>query len=91
MVELAVKRILLIPVLLIVASFVIFSMVYLAPGSPEATLLGGKQATPQAYERVREEYKLDEPVLRPVHELARAASSPATSAIRSRCRTPRRT
>jgi peptide/nickel transport system permease protein len=58
--ELAVKRILLMPVLLLVASFVIFSMVYLAPGSPEATLLGGRQASDQAYEEVREEYNLDE-------------------------------
>ena len=61
MLELAIKRILLMPVLLILASFVIFSMVYLAPGSPEATLLGGRQATDQAYEEVREEYNLDEP------------------------------
>jgi peptide/nickel transport system permease protein len=58
--ELAIKRILLIPVLLLLASFVIFSMVYLAPGSPEATLLGGRQASPKAYEHVREEYNLDE-------------------------------
>lgn len=63
MLELAIKRVLLIPVLLIVASFVIFSMVYLAPGSPEATLLGGKQASPKAYERVRERYNLDDPFL----------------------------
>jgi peptide/nickel transport system permease protein len=63
MLELAIKRILLMPVLLVVASFVIFSMVYLAPGSPEAVLLGGKQATPQAREQVREEYNLDEPFL----------------------------
>jgi peptide/nickel transport system permease protein len=61
MVELAIKRILLMPVLLVLASFVIFSMVYLAPGSPEAVLLGGKQASPQAYEQVREQYHLDDP------------------------------
>ena len=61
MLELAIKRILLMPLLLILASFVIFSMVYLAPGSPEATLLGGRQATDRAYEQVREEYNLDEP------------------------------
>src|SRR6188472_2071008 len=63
MLELAVKRILLFPVLLLVASFVIFSMLYLAPGSPEATLLGGKQASPKAYEKIREEYHLDDPFL----------------------------
>ncbi|MBN8868426.1 MAG: ABC transporter permease [Solirubrobacterales bacterium] len=61
MLALAAKRILLMPVLLLVASFVIFSMMYLAPGSPEAVLLGGKQATPEAYERVTEEYHLDDP------------------------------
>jgi peptide/nickel transport system permease protein len=53
MLEFALKRVLLMPVLLILASFVIFAMVYLAPGSPEAVLLGGKQASPKAYEQVR--------------------------------------
>jgi len=59
--ELAIKRILVMPLLLILASFVIFSMVYLAPGSPEATLLGGRQASEQAYDQIREEYNLDDP------------------------------
>src|SRR5215216_6019919 len=49
------------PLLLILASFVIFSMVYLAPGSPEATLLGGRQASDQAYQEIRDEYNLDDP------------------------------
>ncbi len=63
MLELAIKRILVMPLLLILASFVIFSMVYLAPGSPEATLLGGRQASEQAYDQIREEYNLDDPFL----------------------------
>jgi peptide/nickel transport system permease protein len=61
--ELTVKRVLLIPLLMLLASFVIFSLVYLAPGSPEATLLGGKHASPKAYEQVREEYNLDDPFM----------------------------
>jgi peptide/nickel transport system permease protein len=61
--ELAIKRILVMPLLLILASFVIFSMVYLAPGSPEATLLGGRQASERAYDQVREQYNLDDPFL----------------------------
>jgi peptide/nickel transport system permease protein len=48
---------------MLLASFVIFSLVYLAPGSPEATLLGGKHASPKAYEQVREEYNLDDPFM----------------------------
>ena len=63
MLELAIKRLLLIPILMVVASFVIFSMLYLAPGSPEATLLGGRQASPKAYERIRAEYHLNDPFL----------------------------
>jgi peptide/nickel transport system permease protein len=63
MIELTIKRVLLIPLLMLLASFVIFSLVYLAPGSPEATLLGGKHASPKAYEQVREEYNLDDPFM----------------------------
>jgi peptide/nickel transport system permease protein len=63
MAELALKRIALMPVLMLVASFVIFSMLYLAPGSPEATLLGGKQASPEAYQHIRDEYHLDDPFI----------------------------
>ncbi|MFN8150464.1 MAG: ABC transporter permease [Solirubrobacterales bacterium] len=63
MLTFVIKRLLVIPLLLLLASFVIFSLLYLAPGSPEATLLGGKQASPKAYERVRAEYHLDDPFI----------------------------
>ncbi|MBS1862181.1 MAG: ABC transporter permease [Actinobacteria bacterium] len=61
MLELTIKRVLLMPLLLLAASFVIFSMVYLAPGSPEATLLGGRHVSAEAYEQVREKYHLNDP------------------------------
>ncbi|MGN6218779.1 MAG: ABC transporter permease [Microbacterium sp.] len=47
---------------LLVASFVIFSALYLAPGDP-ASLLGGKDADPQTIAAIREQYGLDDPLL----------------------------
>jgi peptide/nickel transport system permease protein len=46
---------------LVVISFVIFLLLYLAPGSPEQLLLGPRQATPATVAAIRHEYHLDDP------------------------------
>jgi peptide/nickel transport system permease protein len=55
------RRLLVLPALLLVISFAVFSLTYLAPGSTEQALLGGRQASPQALEALRREYSLDDP------------------------------
>lgn len=47
--------------MLVVISFVIFLLLYLAPGSPEQLLLGPRQATPATVAAIRHEYHLDDP------------------------------
>jgi peptide/nickel transport system permease protein len=51
------------PLVLIVVSFGVFCLTYIAPGSPEAALLGGRSATPEALAEIRKEYGLDRPFL----------------------------
>jgi peptide/nickel transport system permease protein len=46
---------------LVVISFVIFLLLYLAPGSPEQLLLGPRQATPATVAAIRHQYHLDDP------------------------------
>jgi peptide/nickel transport system permease protein len=46
-------------VLLLIASFAVFSLVYLAPGDPLGTLLGGAPRTPQVVGALRREYHLN--------------------------------
>jgi peptide/nickel transport system permease protein len=46
---------------LLVVSFLIFSCLYIAPGSPEQAIIGPNQATPEALEEVRIQYHLNEP------------------------------
>jgi peptide/nickel transport system permease protein len=52
----------LIPLLLIV-SFVVFSLVHLIPGDAATVLAGGDNATPERIAEVRHELRLDEPFL----------------------------
>jgi len=60
---LIVRRLLsLIPLLLIV-SFVVFSLTYLLPGDPATAIAGGENASPQEIIRVRHEYGFDDPLL----------------------------
>jgi peptide/nickel transport system permease protein len=49
--------------LLVVVSFVVFSLLYLAPGDTAQILLGPKPQSPAALEAVREQYHLDQPFL----------------------------
>ncbi|MET9728801.1 ABC transporter permease [Streptomyces zaomyceticus] len=46
---------------LLVASFVVFGAMYLAPGSPASFLLSGRSASPEALAAVNAQYHLDEP------------------------------
>jgi peptide/nickel transport system permease protein len=46
---------------LVVASFAIYSAMYLAPGNPIAALLGGRTPTPEAIAVLEERYHLNDP------------------------------
>ena len=48
---------------LLVASFVIFAAMYVAPGSPVAALTGGRSISPAAMQTLKHRYHLDEPFL----------------------------
>lgn len=50
-------------VLLLVASLLIFGLVYLAPGDPLSTLLGNRTPDPQRVSLLRSQYHLNEPFL----------------------------
>lgn len=56
-----VRRLLALVLLLFVLSFLVFSMLYLAPGSPEQVLLGVKPATPELRHQLQVEFHLDRP------------------------------
>ena len=49
--------------LLLVTSFIVFSFLHLAPGSPEQVLLAGKNVDPETLQAIRDEYHLDDPFL----------------------------
>ncbi|MDR2255113.1 MAG: ABC transporter permease [Arthrobacter sp.] len=57
------RRLLATMLLLVVLSFLIFSLLYLAPGDIAKNLLGTKTVTPEALAAVREQYHLDDPFL----------------------------
>jgi peptide/nickel transport system permease protein len=48
---------------LLVASFAVYGALYLAPGSPIATLTGGRAPSPQVIAQLNKTYHLDEPFL----------------------------
>jgi peptide/nickel transport system permease protein len=54
----AVRRVLVIPVLLLIISFLVFALTYLAPGSAVTALLGGRPSNPQAIAQIEAEYHL---------------------------------
>lgn len=49
--------------LLVVVTFVVFALIHLAPGTPERALLGSKQASPETFAAIREQWNLNEPFL----------------------------
>ncbi|QIM17947.1 ABC transporter permease [Leucobacter coleopterorum] len=48
---------------LIVSSFIVFSGMYLAPGSPEQFLVQGRTVSPEVLEAIRAQYGLNDPFL----------------------------
>jgi peptide/nickel transport system permease protein len=55
------RRLVALVLLLVVMSFVVFSLLYLAPGSPEQILLGARPASQETIDAIRDEYNLDDP------------------------------
>ena len=55
------RRLVMLVVSLLVASFVIFAAVYLAPGNPIAALTGGRSIPPDAMKILEERYHLSDP------------------------------
>lgn len=50
-------------VVLLVSSFIVFSAMYLAPGSPEQFLVQGRTVSPEVLAAIRAQYGLDDPFL----------------------------
>jgi peptide/nickel transport system permease protein len=57
------RRLLALVLVIVVISFVVFSLIYLAPGSPEQILLGARPATPDTIRAIRDEYHLNDSFL----------------------------
>ena len=57
------RRLLALVLIVVVISFVVFSLLYLAPGSPEELLLGARPATPETIKAIRDEYHLNDSFL----------------------------
>ncbi|UOQ90265.1 ABC transporter permease [Agromyces endophyticus] len=57
------KRIVALALVLLVSSFIVFSGMYFAPGSPEQFLVQGRTVTPEVLEAIRAQYGLDDPFL----------------------------
>ena len=63
MLGLIVRRLLALIPLLLIVSFVVFSLTYLLPGDPATTIAGGENASPQDIVRVRKQFGFDDPLL----------------------------
>jgi len=60
--------------LILLVSFLVFSLMSMAPGSLETTLLGARPASPELVDSIRAQYHLDDPFLvRYLHWLSGAA------------------
>ncbi len=57
------RRLVALAVLLIVVSFLVFTLLYVAPGSPEQVLLGTRPSSPEVIASLRAQFHLDEPFL----------------------------
>lgn len=55
------RRLLALVGVLLVSSFLVFSAMYAAPGSPENFLVQGRTVTPEVLAAIREQYSLDDP------------------------------
>lgn len=63
MLGLILRRLVAIVPLLLVVSFVVFSLTYLLPGDPATTMAGGVNASPADIERIQEEFGFDDPLV----------------------------
>lgn len=57
------RRLIALVVLLLIISFGVFALLYVAPGSVEQVLLGTRPSNPQTLQAIRDEYNLDDPFL----------------------------
>jgi peptide/nickel transport system permease protein len=57
------RRLAALVVLLVIISFLVFSLLYISPGSPEQILVGTQTPDPQLMAALRVKYHLDEPLL----------------------------
>ena len=57
------RRMIALPLMLLIISLAVFSLTYIAPGSAEQALLGGRVASPETLQSIRKEYHLDQPFL----------------------------
>ncbi|NUR90541.1 MAG: ABC transporter permease [Nonomuraea sp.] len=57
------KRLAGLAVVLLVASFLVYGLLYLVPGGPMAFLLGNRSGTPEQIAAIRAQYHLDDPFL----------------------------
>ncbi|MFD5865601.1 ABC transporter permease [Agromyces sp. NPDC127015] len=57
------KRLVALALVLLVSSFIVFSGMYLAPGSPEQFLVQGRTVSPEVLDAIRAQYGLDDPFL----------------------------
>ncbi|MEU0836808.1 ABC transporter permease [Streptomyces sp. NPDC005969] len=55
------KRLSALALLMLVTSFIVFSAMYLAPGSPESFLVRGNSVTADTLQAIRDQYHLDDP------------------------------
>lgn len=58
-----IKRLGALVVVLMVSSFIVFSGMYLSPGSPETFLVQGRTVSPEVLAAIRQQYSLDDPFL----------------------------
>jgi peptide/nickel transport system permease protein len=49
--------------LLLITSFIVFSFIHIAPGSPEQVLLAGRNVNEETLQAIRDRYQLDDPFL----------------------------
>src|SRR3954451_9640163 len=89
------RRLAALAAVLLIVSFIVFSLLYVTPGSPEQILLGSRPATPETVHALREEYHLNDPFLVQYVDWLRNAvhldfgqsirtNEPVLSALRSR-------
>jgi peptide/nickel transport system permease protein len=57
------RRLVALVLLLVAVSFLVFTLLFLAPGSPEQVLLGTRPSSPEVIATLRAQYHLDDPFL----------------------------